>query len=438
MFKTAGGPGGFEVYGNIFANLSQNHDATQPQNGIMGGWSLVDGQIGSYVSGMKVYNNTFISFDAETPTPIISSLNDYVDVNEVRNNLVYGDTSVGAMGSITTSHNHFVDNGSGVGSSISTGSGDPFVNWLGTNFSLKANTPAGTSLGAPYNVDMFGNTRTTWTRGALEYGSTDIRLSLYSYDFGVQATNSTNAITITITNTGVTSLSGTCSIPAGPFSVLNGSPYTIATNATAMVTLIYTPATTSDSVTATFTGGGGATVTLAGQLDIPEILLGMSFQATNGTMIGTRIRLTNGVVTMSAYPEDTNTVAGHYTLYAMARSGDLSGMKDSMYVSIDTQTAGNDALACWDIIPQTTNWTNMQVSIRGGGTVSSNQFNPMVFSNLTADAHWLYVAGREDGAQVSNWTFTAYSGVNPPEPPTSLRAIFSYGGKVITTNGMAP
>ena len=30
---------------------------------------------------------------------------------------------------------------------------------------------AGTSLASPYNVDMFGCTRTNWTRGALEFPS---------------------------------------------------------------------------------------------------------------------------------------------------------------------------------------------------------------------------------------------------------------------------
>jgi hypothetical protein len=41
---------------------------------------------------------------------------------------------------------------------------------IGTeDFRLSANSDAGTNLGAPYNTDMLGNPRTTWSRGALEY-----------------------------------------------------------------------------------------------------------------------------------------------------------------------------------------------------------------------------------------------------------------------------
>ena len=50
-----------------------------------------------------------------------------------------------------------------------TNSVNPFVDYVNYNFSLVSDTPPGMNLGPPYNVDMFGNTRTTWTRGAIEY-----------------------------------------------------------------------------------------------------------------------------------------------------------------------------------------------------------------------------------------------------------------------------
>jgi hypothetical protein len=56
------------------------------------------------------------------------------------------------------------DNGEANGQ---VGSGNPFVS--AADFRLTANTDAGTALGSPYSVDLLGNTRTTWTRGAYEF-----------------------------------------------------------------------------------------------------------------------------------------------------------------------------------------------------------------------------------------------------------------------------
>jgi len=54
---------------------------------------------------------------------------------------------------------------------LNTG-GASFVNATAGNFHLAANTTAGVNLGSPYNIDPDGNTRTTWSLGAYEYGST--------------------------------------------------------------------------------------------------------------------------------------------------------------------------------------------------------------------------------------------------------------------------
>lgn len=45
---------------------------------------------------------------------------------------------------------------------------DRFVD-VGTDFELTANLQPGTDLGSPYNLDMLGSVRSTWTRGALEF-----------------------------------------------------------------------------------------------------------------------------------------------------------------------------------------------------------------------------------------------------------------------------
>jgi len=58
---------------------------------------------------------------------------------------------------------------------------------IGTDFSLTANLQPGTDLGSPYNVDMLGNSRTTWTRGALEFEGTppgDVVLNVTNLTIG--------------------------------------------------------------------------------------------------------------------------------------------------------------------------------------------------------------------------------------------------------------
>jgi hypothetical protein len=48
-------------------------------------------------------------------------------------------------------------------------SSTPFVNAAAGDFHLTANTAGGQDVGASYDVDVDGNLRTTWTRGAYEY-----------------------------------------------------------------------------------------------------------------------------------------------------------------------------------------------------------------------------------------------------------------------------
>lgn len=54
-----------------------------------------------------------------------------------------------------------------------SGTTSPFVSYNADPLlaDLSATTPAGATLSSPYNVDMYGTTRTLWTRGAIEQGS---------------------------------------------------------------------------------------------------------------------------------------------------------------------------------------------------------------------------------------------------------------------------
>jgi len=72
-------------------------------------------------------------------------------------------------------------------------------------------------------------------------------------------------LTFAITNTGDGTLTGTASVPAGPFSITAGADYNIISGTTHAVTVRFAPTIIGPvSDTVTFTGGGGATRTISG------------------------------------------------------------------------------------------------------------------------------------------------------------------------------
>lgn len=159
------GTAGFRIYGNVFYETAAR--AWESTNGFIGGWTNFN------LDNTLVYNNTFVLCspvylgDGVTPQNIFGG-NAGTGCN-VKNNLFYDTNDLGDLGGgATFTHNHFISTTT-KGTNTSTGTGDPFVDYVNLDFRLEANTTAGTNLGAPYDVDMFGNTRTTWTRGALEY-----------------------------------------------------------------------------------------------------------------------------------------------------------------------------------------------------------------------------------------------------------------------------
>lgn len=132
---------------------------------------------GESVSGVKLYDNTFVDI---SPGGTLFQYGSFAN-SEVRNNIFYnvknrnGQLSVGTQG-VTLSHNWYYDVGTApTESNRQIGTGDPFVNRAGKDFRLKAATDAGMNLGSPYNVDRDGKTRGAdgvWDRGAYEYGDT--------------------------------------------------------------------------------------------------------------------------------------------------------------------------------------------------------------------------------------------------------------------------
>lgn len=170
VFTHAEGTGGImvvgdnlQVYGCVFAPLDGN--SLGGGNGMIGTWSA------NVLTGAKIYNNTFINVDSRG-----IGLLDGNDSGEFKNNIFYnGDVGNDGNGitRLTHTHNYYISLGDGpvTEATQTTDTGDPFTDWASGDFSLTENTTAGTDLGSPYNVDMYGNTRSTWTRGAIEFGS---------------------------------------------------------------------------------------------------------------------------------------------------------------------------------------------------------------------------------------------------------------------------
>lgn len=165
---------GFDIYGNVFYRRSG--DSWQYGNGAIGTWTV------STMTNVKFYNNTLINLtDSSFNSPVFGTLFTAPTTgNEARNNLFYNVANVGSGGiipAVSRSHNHYVDTTFGSEANKTTGTGDPFLNYTGLDFRLKATAGAGTMLASPYNIDMYGNTRGadgTWDRGAVEFqaGST--------------------------------------------------------------------------------------------------------------------------------------------------------------------------------------------------------------------------------------------------------------------------
>lgn len=157
------------IYGNVFYRAAGETWA-YGGDGLVGGWS---NRADLSVHDLTVANNTFIGIDpvntggncaaviGTTPHSDLLWINNYFY-------LCNGGTGL-PNGAWSANTNHSQDSGSAISTNGTTGTGDPFVDYEALNFRLLANTTAGQDLGSPYNIDMYGNTRTTWTRGAIEF-----------------------------------------------------------------------------------------------------------------------------------------------------------------------------------------------------------------------------------------------------------------------------
>lgn len=168
MFDSLNTPGTPKVtcfyYGNVFRRISGTLDWVGG-NGMVGGWDSNSAEL----ENCKFYNNTMIDFPAtHSGGEILEAIGgEGVQTNnEVKNNLFLNIPHTGGGWQVNDS-NHFI-NTTAFGSNSSTSVGDPMVDYPNNNFRMTTSTTPGIDLGPPYNVDMYGKTRTTWTRGCCE------------------------------------------------------------------------------------------------------------------------------------------------------------------------------------------------------------------------------------------------------------------------------
>ena len=164
---------GVEIYGNVFYRPA---GVTFPvAHGALGTW----GHEGSLFTRARIYNNSFINLGSSQPALGIR-FGKITNDNLVMNNIFYN-CRVDFGGVTAHDYNLFINTTGASATSEphgATATSSIFNDYLTLDFTLRSNTVAGTNLGAPYNLDPRGNLRTTWTRGAYEYGSLPISVSL--------------------------------------------------------------------------------------------------------------------------------------------------------------------------------------------------------------------------------------------------------------------
>ena len=104
------------------------------------------------------------------------------------------------------------------------------------------------------------------SNGGLKYATTFVGVEIPvlsvtpepSLGFGEVIAGGSRHLGFTITNTGTGTLTGSATLPAGPFSIVSGNPYNIPAGQSVTVTVRFNPTATGPfSETVTFTSNGG-------------------------------------------------------------------------------------------------------------------------------------------------------------------------------------
>ena len=302
-----------EIYGNVFKLVAGPCNQCSAS-----AFPVVDATGDGVIHGLKFYNNTIYNFNGN---PGVASINGS-DGYDVKNNL-WLNSDYGASISGTENYNniwgaYFYDRPAGAESSwrcIQSTGQDPSGNCAGVNNTLVAPSPSavfvsapnnlhvngntisgltmlGTNLGgAPYNVDMDGNTRTNWTRGAYEFtGSSTPPPAPTTYTLTITASNGTvakspnqtsytsgTAVTLTATPSSSYTFSGWSGDLTG-----STNPATVTMNANKNITASFT----ATAPTPPPTPGSGLLVALGFDEGAGSTTADASGNGNNGTIGG--------------------------------------------------------------------------------------------------------------------------------------------------------
>lgn len=159
-----------KIYGNVFFHSTSDKTWDYAANGMIGSKGSNEP-----VKTVLFYNNTIYRGYSDSTGGGPQIFGFYMGKDSIaKNNLIYGQLpSSTGFDLVTHDYNAFVATS---GASLPSELND-ILSSLTTmlsgaeslDFTPSTNTAAGENLGAPYNVDMYGNTRTTWTRGAIEF-----------------------------------------------------------------------------------------------------------------------------------------------------------------------------------------------------------------------------------------------------------------------------
>lgn len=422
---------GMLVYGNVFFRPT--------------GVDFGSGAIGTFErqQGTKIYNNSFIDLYQTTGSYAIAGnpgsplrLDGTFDStgNEAKNNLYYSCGPVGYGGIPTRSYNHYV---SGTFSStghagesnatVVTDGVNPFVNYLNQSYGLNANTTPGTALAAPFDRDMNGTTRTTWTRGAIEFGGGGgpvpgtpvISVTPQTLDYGITFVGGDpfdKSITVTNSGTGTLADSATGD---GTFVIRSGSPYNLGTGASTTVVVGWDPVAQGyHTGTYTFAGGGGSTVTAIGTaytlhaigtVDAPDMLMKAPFVLNGDDTVSQPSTVTAPADGGKLEFYFNVTDAGDYTVTGAVNCP--SDTANSFFVTIDGEPISPAHV--WNVPP--TSGVQSRPVTHALDAAGSGSNTTKVWT-LSVGTHRLVTRGKEGGAKIESYT-VAKKTDTPPDPP---------------------
>jgi hypothetical protein len=406
------------VYGNVLDGLGADGMWFQPCSSAWG-----TGGIGY---NEWIFNNTIVTRPGDSAANGIC-----LDVsgsgNRCYNNLL---VSVTGRGTGISGVGDFQNNVVGSDTSV-------FVNYAARDLRLARSVGTGTSIAAPFNVDLNGVARGAngnWDIGAYQSGATTnpvIQVSPNALSFGPVLAGTSVTNSFTVQNVGGGTLSGMASVTGAStnfLQILSGGTYSLGAGQSQLVTLRYSPTTNgTDNGTVSCSGSGGAQVSATGSL-LPR-MSGLSFPSYAGVITVPFTTNSGGYISQSV---DTGISGAGQALYGfsvptagsyvvLANVNAPNGGANSFYVNIDALPT--DPTMIWDV-PVTTGFANQMVSWRGNGVLDTNspsgfdaQFSPQVF-NLSAGTHQLIVVGREANTQLGQITIQ----LRPPVPQ-NLRVV---------------